>query len=196
MMSAVPYSQEIIFLTSVLGGMLLGLFWDAYRLIRHYIAFGKIGTALGDIVYWIVSLYVGLSIIINISWGNIRLYILLGFLLGALIYFCVFSNIILGLFISLIDFVIFIVKKLYGLIIIPIKFFIKRLKFLLLPYKIKVDTKIKSKKRDIKFYVYKYKSNLDIKKKKKLKKKKLKRIIREQRKNAKRYKDNRAAGKK
>ena len=196
MMSAVPYSQEIIFLTSVLGGVLLGLLWDFYRLLRHYIPLGKLGTALGDILYWIISLYVGLSIIINISWGNIRLYILIGFLIGALVYFYVFSNIILSLCITLINFVIQAIIKIYGVIIFPIKYFIKRLKFFLIPYKIKIDTKIRDKKKEIKFYIYKYKNKIEIRKKQKLKKKKIKKLMREQQKNAQRYKNNKAASKK
>ena len=195
-MSAVPYSQEIIFFISLIGGLLLGLLWDFYRLIRHYIAFGKIGTALGDITYWIISLYVGLNIIIKVSWGNIRFYILLAFLIGALFYFYILSNIILDFFIFLIDLFVKAIIKLYNIIIFPIKFFIKRLKFLLLPYKMKVDTKIKNKKSDIKFYIYKFKSNLDIKKKRRMKEKKIKRIMREQRRNAKRYKNSRATSKK
>ena len=196
MMSAVPYSQEIIFLTSVLGGVLLGLLWDFYRLLRHYIALGKLGTALGDILYWIISLYVGLNIIINISWGNIRLFILIGFLIGSIVYFYIFSNILLSSCISLIDFVIQAIIKIYGVIIFPIKYFIKRLKFFLIPYKIEIDTKIQNKKKEIKFYIYKHKSKVDIKKKLKLKKKKIKKLMREQRKNAQRYKNNRAASKK
>ena len=195
-MSAVPYSQEIIFFISLIGGLLLGLLWDFYRLLRHYIAFGKIGTALGDITYWIISLYVGLNIIIKVSWGNIRFYILLAFLIGALFYFYILSNIILDFFIFLIDLFVKAIIKLYNIIIFPIKFFIKRLKFLLLPYKMKVDTKIKNKKSDIKFYIYKFKSNLDIKKKRRMKEKKIKRIMREQRRNAKRYKNSRATSKK
>jgi len=196
MMSAVPYSQEIIFLTSVLGGVLLGLLWDFYRLLRHYIPLGKVGTALGDIVYWIISLYVGLSIIINISWGNVRLFILIGFLIGALVYFYIFSSIILNLCITLINFVIQAIIKIYGVIIFPIKFIIKRLKFFLIPYKMKVDTKIQNKKKEIKFYIYKHKQNVEVKKKQKLKKKKIKKLMREQQKNAQKFKNNKAASKK
>lgn len=194
--NAVPYSQEIIFLASVLGGILLGLLWDFYRLLRHYIPLGKLGTALGDLTYWIVSLYFGLNIIIKVSWGNIRLFTLIGFLLGAIVYFYIFSKIILNLCISLIDFVIQSIKKVYNIIVFPIKYFIKSLKKFLIPYKIKIDTKIQNKKKEIRFYMHKRKLEAEIKKKQKLKKKKLKKLMREQKKNEQKFKNNRAAGKK
>ena len=196
MMSAVPYSQEIMFLTSVLGGVLLGLLWDFYRLLRHYIALGRLGTALGDILYWIISLYVGLNIIIKVSWGNIRVFILFGFFIGALVYFYVISNIILSICITLIDFVIQAIIKTYSAIIFPIKYLIKRLKFFLIPYKIKIDTKIRNKKKELKFYIHKQKNKAAIKKKQRLKKKKIKKLMREHQKNAQKFKNSRAASKK
>jgi len=195
-MNSAPYSQEIVFLAALIGGFFLGILWDFYRLLRHYIPLSKLGTALGDIVYWIISLILGLNIIIKISWGNIRLFILIAFLLGALLYFYIFSGIILGLCISLIDFVIQAIKKAYNIIIFPIKFLIKSLKNLLIPYKIKVDSKIKNSKRKIKFYINKRKHEAELKKKQKLKRKKLKKFMREQRKNEQKFKKNHNANKK
>jgi len=46
-MDFLPYSQGYMFIVSVMSGMILGCIWDIYRLIRHYIKFGVIGTALG-----------------------------------------------------------------------------------------------------------------------------------------------------
>lgn len=189
-MGAVPFSQEIIFMTSFFGGVLLGLLWDLYRLFRYYIRVGRLGTAIGDIVYWIISLYFGLNIIIYISWGTIRLYILIGFMLGALIYFSLISSILLGFMIFILDLIILSIKKLYLIIIFPIKFFIKRLKILLQPYKIKLVTSYRNKKREIKFYVNEAKIKQEINKKKKQKKKKLERLIKEQRRNVKKIKSN------
>lgn len=191
-----PYSQEMIFLAALIGGFFLGLLWDFYRLLRYYIPINKLGTALGDILYWIVSLFFGLNIIVRVSWGNIRLFILLAFLMGAMMYFYVFSKIILKLCISIIDFVIQTIKRVYNIIIFPIKFIIKSLINFFIPYKIKIESKIKKCKNEIKFRINKLKHDAELKKKRRLKMKKLKKIMGEQRKNEKKFKKNRNASKK
>lgn len=195
-MNSAPYSQEIVFFAALVGGFLLGVLWDFYRLLRHYIPISSIGTALGDILYWIISLVLGLNIIIKVSWGNIRFFILFAFLLGALLYFYLFSSIILKLCICLIDFVIHTIIKVYKIIIFPIKFLIKSLKNLLIPYKIKIDSKIQNSKRKLKFHINRLKHEAELKKKQEAKKKKLKKFMREQRKNEQKFKKNHNANKK
>lgn len=195
-MNSAPYSQEIVFVAALIGGFFLGVLWDIYRLIRYYIPLSKLGTALGDILYWIVSLVFGLNIIIRVSWGNIRFFILMAFLLGALIYFYIFSRLVLDLCIFLIDFVIKAIKKIYKIIIFPIKFLIKSLKKLLIPYKIKLDSKIQKFKRRIKFTINRLKYEAELKKKRKLKQKRLKKFMKEQRKNEQKFKKNYNARKK
>lgn len=195
-MNSAPYSQELVFLAGLVGGFFLGILWDFYRLVRHYIPFSSLSTALGDILYWIISLIFGLNIIINISWGSIRFYILLAFLLGALIYFYIFSGTILKLCIALVDIVIYTIKKIYKIIIFPIKFIIKSLKNLLIPYKIKIDSKISNSKRKIKFHINRLKHEAELKKKQEAKKKKLKKFMREQRRNEQKFRKNHNAGKK
>ncbi len=195
-MNSAPYSQELVFLAGLIGGFFLGTLWDFYRLIRYYIPFSSISTALGDILYWILSLVLGLNFIINISWGNIRFYILLSFLLGALLYFYLFSGTILKLCIALVDIIIYAIKKIYKILIFPIKFFIKSLINLLIPYKIKIDSKISNSKKKIKFHINRLKHEAELKKKQKAKKKKLKKFMREQRRNEQKFKKNHNAGKK
>lgn len=187
-MSVVPYSQELIFLISLLGGLFLGLLWDFYRLLRHYFKLGKIALIFGDILYCITSLFLGLNIIYNISWGNIRLYIVLAFIIGAILYLCLLSNIVLNSFIYVIDYIILIVKKVFVLIIKPIQFFIKWLKKLLIPYKIILNKKIKHSKRNVHNRYKIYKKTFEDKKRIRVKKRKINRMIKEQRKIDKKYK--------
>lgn len=181
-MSVVPYSQELIFLISLLGGFFLGLLWDFYRLLRHYFKLGRVALILGDILYCITSLFLGLNIIYNISWGNIRLYIVLAFIIGAILYICFLSDIILSSFIYVIDYIILIIKRVFTLIIKPIHFFIKWLKNLLIPYKIVLKEKIEQNKKRISNRYKGYIKTVEDKKRMRLKKKKIERIIKEQRK--------------
>ncbi|HAQ41846.1 MAG TPA: hypothetical protein DCM73_14125 [Clostridiales bacterium] len=156
-MDYLPYSQEYMLAVSVMGGMLLGFIWDIYRLFRHYIKLGSVGTAMGDIVYWIVSIYISVNLIFDLSYGNVRLFILLGFLLGALLYFYGISRYILKASIFVVDTILKVLKKILNLLLIPVRFLINLLKVILRPIKLKCEiVKNKAKKR-YKFFKFRLK---------------------------------------
>lgn len=156
-MDYLPYSQEYMLAVSVMGGMLLGFIWDIYRLFRHYIKLGSFGTAIGDIVYWILSIYVGVQLIFDLSYGSVRFFILMGFMLGALLYFYGISRYILKAFIFAVNMILKIIKKVINFLIGPIRFLYGQLKKLLLPVKLKFEkAKIKAKKR-YKFFKFRLK---------------------------------------
>ncbi len=156
-MDYLPYSQEYMLAVSVMGGMFLGFIWDIYRLFRHYIKLGSVGTAMGDIVYWIVSIYISVNLIFDLSYGNVRLFILLGFLLGALLYFYGISRYILKASIFVVDTILKVLKKILNLMMIPVRFLINLLKVILRPIKLKCEiVKNKAKKR-YKFFKFKLK---------------------------------------
>ncbi len=156
-MDYLPYSQEYMLAVSVMGGMLLGFIWDIYRLFRHYIKLNNAGTAIGDIVYWILSIYIGVQLIFDLSYGNIRFFILMGFIIGALLYFYGISRYILKAFIFIVDTVLKIIKKIINFLIGPLKFIYKQLKKFLYPVKLKCEkAKIKAKKR-YKFFKFRLK---------------------------------------
>lgn len=147
-MDYLPYSQEYMIAVAIMGGMLLGFIWDIYRLIRHYIKLGSTGTAIGDIVYWIISIYIGVQILFDLSYGNVRFFILIGFMLGALLYFYGISRYILRLLIFVINTILNFIKKIINLLIGPLKFIFKQIKIILYPVKLKYESaRIKAKKR-------------------------------------------------
>ena len=144
-------------MVSIMSGMMLGFVWDIYRIIRHYAKLGSIGTAAGDIAYWILSIYFSIMIIDDISYGNVRLFILLGFLLGAAVYFYGVSGYTLKLFIFMIDSLLFLINKLITFIIAPVKFLIGKIAFILYPFKIKIVKGRDNVKRKLKFFRFRIK---------------------------------------
>ncbi len=147
-MDYLPYSQEYMIAVAIMGGMLLGSIWDIYRLLRHYIKLGSAGTAIGDIVYWIISIYIGVQILFDLSYGNVRLFILIGFILGALLYFYGISRYILRMLIFIVNTILNFIKKIIDLLIGPIKFIAKQVKIKLYPIKLRCESaRIKAKKR-------------------------------------------------
>lgn len=196
-MDYLPYSQEYMLAVAIMGGMLLGFIWDIYRLIRCFIKLGKAGTAIGDVVYWILSIYIGVQLIFDLSYGNVRLFILMGFMLGALLYFYGISRYILKMLIFIVNSILRFVKKIIDFLIGPIKvivnFVIRQFILFMNPVKLRYEnTKNRAKKR-YKFLKFKIKK---VSKKRKMvynKKKQLKRLNKrrkEQRRIERRTKDN------
>jgi len=156
-MDYLPYSQEYMLAVSIMAGMFLGFIWDIYRLIRHYGKLNAAGTAIGDILYWIISIKLGTRLIMDISYGNVRFFILMGFLAGALLYFYGVSPYILKFFIFIIDSVLKVIKAVINFLIAPVKFLIRKIKMLLYPLKLKyISFRDKTKKR-YKFLKFKLK---------------------------------------
>lgn len=142
---------------SVMAGIFLGFIWDIYRLIRHYGKLNAAGTAIGDILYWIISIKLGTRLILDISYGNVRFFILAGFLAGALLYFYGASRYILKLFIFIIDSALKVIKTVINFLTAPAKFLIRKIKILLYPLKLKyISVRDKTKKR-YKFFKFKLK---------------------------------------
>ncbi|HQO72465.1 MAG TPA: spore cortex biosynthesis protein YabQ [Sedimentibacter sp.] len=183
-MDYLPYSQEYMLAVSIMAGMFLGFIWDIYRLIRHYGKFKTTGTVIGDILYWIVSITISTRLILDISYGNVRFFILMGFVAGALLYFYGISSYVLKLFIFIIDSIIKVIKTVIHLLIDPIKFIIRKIKIFLYPLKLKynkVEEKLKKRYKFLKFKLKKVFKNKKMiynrkKRKRQLKKRKKRRL--------------------
>ena len=165
-MDYLPYSQEYMLAVSIMAGVFLGFIWDIYRLIRHYGKFKTAGTVIGDILYWIISIILSTRLILDISYGNVRFFILMGFLTGALLYFYGTSRYVLKLFIFIIDSILKVIKTVFHLLIDPVKFIIRKIKSLikslLHPVKLKytaIEKKLKKRYKFLKFKLKKVSKN-------------------------------------
>ncbi|MDD2573088.1 MAG: spore cortex biosynthesis protein YabQ [Bacillota bacterium] len=94
--------QIIILLASVYGGLLLGLIFDLYRFVRDILRFGRAITIIGDIIFWALGLILILSVVYNSSSGMVRVYQLLGFAMGMVVYFKLLSRAARGLLYALV----------------------------------------------------------------------------------------------
>ncbi|MEL7647827.1 MAG: spore cortex biosynthesis protein YabQ [Sedimentibacter sp.] len=156
-MDFLPYTQEYMLMVSVMAGMLLGFLWDTYRLVRHFARTGTFGTAVGDLIYWIISINVSVRIIFNLSYGNVRLFILIGFIMGALLYFYGISRYVLKFLIFVTGFVLGAIKKIFWMLVEPFRFVIKQLRLLLHPIVVKLEKMRNNAKKRWKFYKFKLK---------------------------------------
>lgn len=89
--------QVYVFGWSIVTGAILGLLFDVFRGLR-WEGIRDIWVYLQDIVFWLVT---GIIIIVSsflINQGELRGYMLIGYILGAGFYLLLFSKWILGLF--------------------------------------------------------------------------------------------------
>ena len=91
-------NQAYLFLVFTLTGVIIGVLFDFFRILRRTIKTSNIITYIEDILFWILT---GLLILYNIWYfnnGEIRIYMFLGIIMGVLIYMSTLSNILIKIF--------------------------------------------------------------------------------------------------
>ena len=106
-------NQAHLFLIFVINGILIGLLFDMFRISRKVIKTSNFITYIEDILFWILTGIIILYSIFVFNNGQLRFYMFLGIILGAICYL---------LFIS--SYVIRINVKIINIIFMPIKFII------------------------------------------------------------------------
>jgi spore cortex biosynthesis protein YabQ len=79
--------QVTVFALTIGIGLLAGLIYDLYRVLRLSLRLKRTGVFLGDLLFcfFLTAFVFGLLILIN--YGEVRFYVILGMALGALTYF-------------------------------------------------------------------------------------------------------------
>lgn len=145
--------QVYVFFVFILVGFLIGLLFDMFRISRRTFKTSDIVTYIEDILFWILS---GLLIIFSLfkfNNGEIRVYIIIGLIVGISIYILVFSKLIINTLVKVIIFIKKIMSKLIKICLFPIDLIKKILKILTKPIKnlqkmtiSKIKNSIKTKK--------------------------------------------------
>lgn len=100
-------SQFYAFVVTILMGLTIGMFFDFYKVTKGIARPGKVLGYLGDLLFWIISTVTVFFMLLVGNWGEIRLYVVIGVAVGALIYIKLMS----GFVIRVLLFVVFLVKK-------------------------------------------------------------------------------------
>jgi len=94
-------TQVETFLLTVIIGMFLACVFDGYRVLRGSLKPRPWVTWLGDLAYWIFATIVVFFGLMVGNWGELRLYVFLGLISGAGIYYRFFSRYTLRLYLNL-----------------------------------------------------------------------------------------------
>lgn len=80
-----------MFAIVVATGGLLGLLFDFFRVFRGAINPRVFVTSLLDLLYWLIATVIVFGAMLLGNWGELRMYIFIGLLVGAALYFRWFS---------------------------------------------------------------------------------------------------------
>ena len=91
-------NQAYLFLVFSLTGVIIGILFDFFRILRRTFKTSNFITYLEDVLFWILT---GVLILYNIWYfnnGEVRIYMFLGIILGILIYMLTLSSILIKIF--------------------------------------------------------------------------------------------------
>lgn len=113
--------QSYIFLYSVYGGIIIGILYDIYRALRGRRKRDRVITSLWDVLFLAAVFVVVIWAIFSSSYGDIRAYVLIGFLVG----FYLFEKLLGRIMVRIVFFVYrglsSFVKRSNSIIALPIK---------------------------------------------------------------------------
>ena len=118
-------NQAYLFLVFSLTGIIIGIIYDIFRVLRKSFKTSDIITYFEDILFWIISAIILLYTVIRYTTGELRIYMFVGLFLGILIYFKFFSKYIVRFFSNIIKSIISIIIKILLKILLPFNFFYK-----------------------------------------------------------------------
>ncbi|MCL1845605.1 MAG: spore cortex biosynthesis protein YabQ [Defluviitaleaceae bacterium] len=98
-------AQAWLFFMAVLTGAGIGFFFDCFRILRKTSAFfAKRAVALQDTIFWIVATGAMFYFLLHENFGEIRLFAVLGAVLGAVLYFAALSRFVVPVFVHIVEF--------------------------------------------------------------------------------------------
>jgi spore cortex biosynthesis protein YabQ len=76
--------QFFVFGLTIALGVLMGLLFDFYRVLNRLFRPSRLATQIGDLLFWLLLAGVVFFLLILGNWGEVRVYVVLGLILGLL----------------------------------------------------------------------------------------------------------------
>jgi len=90
-------NQAYVFLATVYAGLMIGLMYDLYRMIRRIIKPGNWLTAILDLLFWLVVAVFSFFVLFIANDGEVRFYHFIGFASGWALYILALSQWVMAL---------------------------------------------------------------------------------------------------
>ena len=97
------YNQANLFLIFTLEGVIIGLIFDIFRILRKSFKTSDILTYIEDILFWIITGILLLYSIFIFNYGEIRFFMFVAILLGAMFYMLLISRYVIKISVTVIN---------------------------------------------------------------------------------------------
>ena len=125
-------NQLELFLIFITNGIIIGILFDIFRVLRKTFKTNDIVTYLEDILFWILTGIIVLYSIFTFNNGEIRLFMFLAIFIGSIIYLFLFSSYFIKINVTILNILKNIILKIMKIIGIPFKYicmFIRKIFF-------------------------------------------------------------------
>lgn len=114
--------QIFVFSITVYGGIIIGLMYDIYRAVKGVHRSKGLITSLWDIVFLLITLLIAVWAIFSSNYGDLRVYVFIGFIVGFFLYERIISRIASAFFSYIFQFISGAVKRGSRFIVLPLRF--------------------------------------------------------------------------
>lgn len=118
-------NQANLFLIFTINGIIIGLLFDIFRILRKSFKTSDIITYCEDLLFWILTGFLLLYSIFTFSNGEVRFYMFLAVFCGCIIYMLLFSKYFIGINVKIISMIKKIIISIINILILPLKIIIK-----------------------------------------------------------------------
>lgn len=114
--------QVFVFSITVYGGIIIGLVYDIYRAVKGVQRSKGLITSLWDILFLLLTFLIAIWAIFSSNYGDLRIYVFIGFIVGFFLYERIISRIASAFFSYIFQAANSAVKRGSRLLILPLKF--------------------------------------------------------------------------
>lgn len=126
----VDFSQGYLFLIFILVGIIIGLLFDFFRILRRTFKTSDFITYIQDILFWILSGIILIYAIFIFNNGELRAYIFLSIFIGIITYMLTISKYFIKFNVMILSGIKKVIIAIFKIIIYPIKMILKLLKII------------------------------------------------------------------
>ena len=119
--------QAYIFYIFILTGLLIGFLFDIFRVLRRSFKTSDIITYIQDIIFWILAGALLIYSIFKFNNGEIRSYVVIGLVMGIMLYLTIFSKLVIKVNVAILTFLKKLIIHIIRIILYPAKILLKLL---------------------------------------------------------------------
>lgn len=141
-------NQAYLFLIFIINGIIIGVLFDFFRILRKTIKTKDLITYIQDILFWILTGFIILYSTFTFNNGEIRIFMFIAILIGVIFYMTLISSYIIKINVTIINFLKKIIQGIVNVLITPFKWiyrFIKRILYKPLNFIKNAIVKLKSR---------------------------------------------------